>query len=132
MLCITVLFICIHTLCRVVHARDIVPHLAPCCHNWGGGCGIAKNCPYHAATEVWYNNDMAQNSSYTICGTLGEDTSCDNVINLSVTDHEYYFGIHIGGHCGEVLLYTNTLHAYITCIHTALMHSNGPHCSSVH
>ncbi|KAG5192224.1 hypothetical protein JKP88DRAFT_173803, partial [Tribonema minus] len=29
---------------RVVHNRDIVPHLAPCCHEaiWGGGCGTGQ------------------------------------------------------------------------------------------
>ena len=65
-----------------------------------GSCETARTCPYRAATEIWYHNDIGpQDSNYTVCGVIGEDNRCDSVINLSVEDHEFYFGMHIGAYC---------------------------------
>src|SRR5688572_2156933 len=35
---------------------------------------LMQTCPYHAAAQVWYHNDMAIGQNYTTCGTAGEDT----------------------------------------------------------
>ncbi|CAN0470780.1 unnamed protein product, partial [Laminaria digitata] len=38
---------------RVVHNRDVVPHLALCCHGWFGKCKAGEvSCPYQHSTEV--------------------------------------------------------------------------------
>ncbi|CAN0128907.1 unnamed protein product, partial [Hapterophycus canaliculatus] len=38
---------------RIVHHRDVVPHLALCCHGWLGRCEANKgSCPYQHSTEV--------------------------------------------------------------------------------
>lgn len=38
---------------RVVHNRDVVPHLALCCHGWFGKCKEGESsCPYQHSTEV--------------------------------------------------------------------------------
>lgn len=40
---------------RVVHSRDIVPHLSLCCHGWLGKCRAdEETCPYQHSSEVWY------------------------------------------------------------------------------
>lgn len=39
---------------RIVHDKDVVPHLALCCHDWfGGKCqGHVVSCPYQHSSEV--------------------------------------------------------------------------------
>lgn len=38
---------------RVVHNRDVVPHLSICCHDWRGKCTPgAEACPYQHSSEV--------------------------------------------------------------------------------
>lgn len=86
---------------RVVHNRDIVPHLAPCCHDWGRKCLPTECCPYHAAEEVWYENDMAPGSDFQYCEGNGEEQTCSDIINLSVNDHQWYFGNKLGPYCGQ-------------------------------
>ncbi|CAM9907111.1 unnamed protein product, partial [Phaeothamnion confervicola] len=86
---------------RLVHRRDIVPHLAPCCHDWHGACKVGDGCPYHHSEEVWYRDDMNfPGANFTVCSdTLGEDSDCAYAVDLSVADHLYYFEIRIGGYC---------------------------------
>eukprot|EP00611_Tribonema_gayanum_P019969 TRINITY_DN3563_c0_g1_i3.p1 TRINITY_DN3563_c0_g1~~TRINITY_DN3563_c0_g1_i3.p1 ORF type:complete len:128 (-),score=28.52 TRINITY_DN3563_c0_g1_i3:184-567(-) len=60
------------------------------------------NAHMRRSMQVWYHNDMAPGQNYTLCGTTGEDQICDQIINLSVADHEFYFGMQLGGFCGQV------------------------------
>ena len=46
---------------------------------------------------VWYNNDMTS-SSYKECDG-GEDQSCNNWVDMSVSDHLHYFGLEIADYC---------------------------------
>jgi len=81
---------------RVVHNRDIVPHVPPCCDFLGlGQCQEDSGCPYQHEVELWYNEDM---DSYVTCDS-GEDLSCEKVVDLSVDDHLTYFNIEVGSHC---------------------------------
>ena len=89
---------------RVVHDRDVVPHLPPC--NVLGTSSLCEKdgpvgfFPYHAPTEIFYNQDF---TSFKECSeTEGEDLSCsDGNINFSVLDHLIYFNVDVGG-CKEV------------------------------
>uniref|UniRef100_A0A7S4BAZ7 Fungal lipase-type domain-containing protein n=2 Tax=Chrysotila carterae TaxID=13221 RepID=A0A7S4BAZ7_CHRCT len=77
---------------RIVHARDIVPHLPPCVGLLG--CSQGKAMPHHTATEVFYPNAMRSGDNFTICDGSGEDSHCSNgVAHISVSDHCSYFGI---------------------------------------
>jgi hypothetical protein len=83
---------------RLVHNRDMIPHVPPCISNLSGGCVKKGYFPiffHHAPTEVWYTKD---NSAYTVCSkTEGEDTSCSNKeFHDSIDDHLVYFGIRVG------------------------------------
>lgn len=83
---------------RLVHNKDLVPHVPPCIPNLSGGCvsdGPALPYPYHAPQEIWYQEDF---TSFTICSSSeGEDPSCSNsVLNDSINDHTHYFGIEVG------------------------------------
>lgn len=68
----------IPTIYRVVHNKDIVPHLPP--------EGEYK----HPAFEVFLNEDI---SSYKICDSTGEDKTCSNQFAPFYTpnDHDHYF-----------------------------------------
>eukprot|EP00611_Tribonema_gayanum_P025425 TRINITY_DN577_c0_g1_i1.p1 TRINITY_DN577_c0_g1~~TRINITY_DN577_c0_g1_i1.p1 ORF type:complete len:404 (-),score=46.99 TRINITY_DN577_c0_g1_i1:179-1228(-) len=87
---------------RVVHAGDVVPHLAPCCSSWTGGCATLGTCPYHAAQEVWYPSAMAVGSNHIVCEPVAEDDDCDNLFDRSIKDHQFYFGIHVAKYCAQV------------------------------
>ena len=83
---------------RLVHHHDIVPHVPPCIPDLRHGClnqGILPIYPIHAPTEVFYDKDMEK---YTVCSPgNGEDPRCSNkIINDSVDNHLFYFGIHVG------------------------------------
>jgi len=88
---------------RVVHLRDIVPHLPPCCFigQPNFNCSIGAYCPYNHPREVWYNNTMTPGCSFDECSTVvGEDPSCsDSEIDVSISDHLTYFGLDVGGGC---------------------------------
>lgn len=78
----------LNELWRVVHARDIVPHLPPADFGY-----------HHAPTEIWNN---ASNSSCVQCSsTNGEDPKCSDSLHvLNPLDHLTYLGYHIGSkHC---------------------------------
>lgn len=72
---------------RVVHWRDIVPHLPP---------EIAGF--HHDATEVWYQSDNVQ---YQVCNGSGEDPNCSDSLDFpdSIDDHLNYMGIPISRDC---------------------------------
>jgi len=84
---------------RVVHDKDIVPHVPPCKKNAFGQCTSdnlgsdgflgAVNYAWHLGNEVFYNQDF---SSFKICSNA-EDSSCSNqVVFTSVFDHLNYLG----------------------------------------
>lgn len=81
---------------RVVHNRDIVPHLPVCCGVTS--CWTSSSCPYHVANEIFYKEDMSDGADYTVCDGTGEDMSCsDGQVDMSADDHCSYFG----DICGE-------------------------------
>ncbi|CAD5223412.1 unnamed protein product [Bursaphelenchus okinawaensis] len=83
---------------RVAHAKDIVTVLFP------------RRFDYrHFPTEVWYDNDMTENSSYVLCKTL-TDPECYSEDRNNVEDHSYYFNVHIAryGKAGCPMLNLNT------------------------
>jgi predicted lipase len=69
----------VDTLFRVVHNKDIVPHLPPEALEF-----------HHSAYEVFFNEGM---DSYVICSNSGEDKNCSNKYSpdFSAADHGYYF-----------------------------------------
>ena len=87
------------TIYRVVHDRDLVPHIPPCnVFGLGWGCskhGFMNAYPYHNPTEIWYNSDF---SSYKQCdGDDGEDFDCSaGRISIKIMQHVHYFGIKFG------------------------------------
>lgn len=66
---------------RVVHWKDLVPHLPP------KALGIWTHC----GSEVWYDEDF--NSNYTECVTPESLKCSDSVIGDSVYDHRHYFNM---------------------------------------
>lgn len=68
----------ISTIYRVVHNKDIVPHLPP--------EGEYK----HPATEIFFDKEMA---NYKVCSESGEDKTCSNQFfpNYDPNDHDLYF-----------------------------------------
>lgn len=88
---------------RVVHGKDIVPHVPPCITDFKGGCTAYPNHPnqngfiiwnaYHVGTEVFY--DQANASAYRIC-SKSEDSTCSkkyNLLQLGTNDHLTYLGV---------------------------------------
>eukprot|EP00736_Rhodelphis_marinus_P008526 Rmarinus@m.16960 len=73
---------------RLVHRRDIVPHLPPHSLHF-----------QHVSREVWYNDDDAL--AYEVCSGTGEDSACSASlwVALSVSDHMQYLGISMGTYC---------------------------------
>lgn len=63
---------------RVVHNRDLVPHLPP---DFG-----YKHAPY----EILFDKEF---KNYTICNESGEDPACSNRFFPEYTpvDHDFYF-----------------------------------------
>lgn len=71
---------------RVVHWRDIVPHVPV---TFVGPQGFL-----HGGTEVWYSEE---NQFHIVCD-MGEDYQCsDSLIDLSVADHIHYMFIAMDG-----------------------------------
>ncbi|KAK0411958.1 hypothetical protein QR680_005944 [Steinernema hermaphroditum] len=70
---------------RVVHKKDIVPHLPP--EKFEGY--------YHHQYEVWYNNNMAVSDSYSVCGDESNKCSDSKLPNMFSEDHLIYFGIKV-------------------------------------
>lgn len=68
----------VQTIFRVVHNRDLVPHLPP-------------NVDYHhPAFEVLLSPDC---DTYKVCDNSGEDPSCSNSFfpNYKTDDHDFYY-----------------------------------------
>ncbi|CAN0100888.1 unnamed protein product [Ectocarpus sp. 6 AP-2014] len=88
---------------RIVHDKDLVPHLSLCCHGWLGKCiGGEEACPYQHSTEIVYANDMSDGSPWIECDdTVGEDYACDpqQGWDLSIADHVSYFARTVGQYC---------------------------------
>ena len=103
---------------RVVHWRDVVPHLPPCAEEvdrttgakvCGGGNGTAGYWAYHTAMEVFYTEAMprwgeegGKGVKWEECrGTpWGEDQMCgDGFEWWSVDDHLYYYQLEVGDFC---------------------------------
>ena len=69
----------IPTVFRVVHNRDVVPHVPPVEFQY-----------IHPPYEVLYDEDM---KTFTVCNESGEDKNCSDkfVPNLVPSDHTFYF-----------------------------------------
>ena len=66
---------------RVIHNKDIVPHLPP---------DLPEFDYHHSAYEIFWNSDF---TSYKTCSDTGEDKSCSNQYfpNYTTGDHDTYF-----------------------------------------
>ena len=90
---------------RLVHHRDIVPHIPFISENKTSG-------PYHHGREVFYPNKvMTVNSNFTICRG-DESDECSNGLVFKkpcfnpkpcIYDHRYYFGIRVSNRCDNIL-----------------------------
>lgn len=71
----------VDTVYRVVHNRDIVPHLPP---------DLLPFDYHHPAFEVFFDEAM---ENYKVCSSTGEDGSCSNKFfpDYSTDDHDFYF-----------------------------------------
>lgn len=71
----------INDIYRVVHHKDIVPHLPP---------DLPEFEYHHAAYEIFWDEDFSQ---YKTCASSGEDRSCSNQYfpDYSTADHDTYF-----------------------------------------
>ncbi|CAD6194082.1 unnamed protein product [Caenorhabditis auriculariae] len=68
---------------RVIHHKDITPHIPP---------QEGADEYFHHRTEVWYNNDMLPGQPFTICKEADGLFCSATQVELSVSDHTYYFG----------------------------------------
>jgi len=91
---------------RIVHWKDIVPHV-PLCHKDSKGECVSKKTEttksqvtfnewsaWHVTNQVFYNED---NTDYVVCKG-GEDSKCANQFTFretTVKDHHYYMNIHL-------------------------------------
>jgi putative lipase involved disintegration of autophagic bodies len=69
----------VDSLYRVVHHKDLIPHLPPESYYY-----------HHSAYEVFFDKPM---TSYVICSDSGEDKKCSNQFapEYSIADHSFYF-----------------------------------------
>uniref|UniRef100_A0A1I7Z274 Lipase_3 domain-containing protein n=1 Tax=Steinernema glaseri TaxID=37863 RepID=A0A1I7Z274_9BILA len=76
---------------RVVHNRDIVPHVPP---EVLPDHGLLDGYVHHQS-EVWYPNKMRVDDSYHVCNA-DESNSCSDGdwVTLSIMDHGHYFQDH--------------------------------------
>ncbi|MFH4983431.1 hypothetical protein AB6A40_010140 [Gnathostoma spinigerum] len=93
---------------RVVHRKDIVPHMPACDKNNSfvvdnsEACSVEPdNVAYHHTTEVWYPDGMEPGDKYIVCRgpPPGEDMNCSDKLLFDwnnkdeyIHDHRYYFG----------------------------------------
>ncbi len=72
---------------RVVHYKDIVPHLP---FEWMGF--------HHSPREVWFNEAQ---TSYQVCDGTGEDPNCSDSLTIaaSISDHLDYLNLPISNMC---------------------------------
>jgi len=71
----------IENIYRVVHYKDVVPHLPP---------DLPEFEYHHSAYEIYWNEDQ---TVYKTCGDTGEDKSCSNQFfpEYRTDDHLIYF-----------------------------------------
>eukprot|EP00735_Rhodelphis_limneticus_P011250 TRINITY_DN4329_c0_g1::TRINITY_DN4329_c0_g1_i1::g.21184::m.21184 TRINITY_DN4329_c0_g1::TRINITY_DN4329_c0_g1_i1::g.21184 ORF type:complete len:421 (+),score=43.64,sp/P61872/LIP_RHIOR/31.75/5e-24,Lipase_3/PF01764.20/8.7e-31,Abhydrolase_1/PF00561.15/0.0016,Abhydrolase_6/PF12697.2/0.0041,Abhydrolase_5/PF12695.2/0.014,PGAP1/PF07819.8/0.018,DUF2974/PF11187.3/3.5e+03,DUF2974/PF11187.3/0.021,Abhydrolase_3/PF07859.8/0.11,DUF2048/PF09752.4/0.14 TRINITY_DN4329_c0_g1_i1:74-1264(+) len=87
---------------RIVHSRDMVPHLPKCCFGiWGAVCDHSQTCPHHPSEEAWYFNDMTDAQDPVMCTAEGEDPACSLglIFPTSLEDHLVYFNRRVGTYC---------------------------------
>ena len=75
---------------RVVHNRDIVPHLPLMSQNY-----------HHVPREYFFDEHM---QSYAGCDETGEDSSCSNKFypNYNTQDHlTYWYSFDLPKYCGK-------------------------------
>jgi len=90
------------TLFRVVHWKDMIPHVPFCQEDASRNCnktgpngesgGLASWPAYHVAQQAFYNEDFTQ---YKICNG-GEDLTCADQFpfaNTSFAEHKHYLGV---------------------------------------
>mmetsp|Transcript_12524 Transcript_12524/g.22113 ORF Transcript_12524/g.22113 Transcript_12524/m.22113 type:complete len:345 (-) Transcript_12524:63-1097(-) len=72
---------------RIVHYRDVVPHVPPKSFGF-----------HHIGAEVWYSSDA---SSFVQCNGSGEDPTCSDSLSFpdSISDHLSYLDIAISRLC---------------------------------
>jgi hypothetical protein len=77
-----------HKIYRVVHDKDIVPHLPPL---------LSQPKSRHLKTEVYYDDYMGRDAIGKIC-EKAEDETCSNkhLLPKSIDDHLFYFGYFTG------------------------------------
>ncbi|KAK0411924.1 hypothetical protein QR680_005920 [Steinernema hermaphroditum] len=76
---------------RVVHNRDLVPHVPP---EILPDNGLLDGYRHHKS-EVWYDNKMRVDDSYHICNAdEGNKCSDGDLITMSIMDHGHYFEDH--------------------------------------
>jgi hypothetical protein len=105
---------------RIVHYRDIVPHLPPCEVGENGySCVPRAAIPadytvlfgYHSQMEIWYPQEdmpklqkLSSDPTYKVCSgkPFGEDDSCSNSLDYyDVGDHSIYFNTYFGEFCAD-------------------------------
>uniref|UniRef100_A0A914PAD0 Fungal lipase-like domain-containing protein n=1 Tax=Panagrolaimus davidi TaxID=227884 RepID=A0A914PAD0_9BILA len=75
---------------RIIHKHDIVAQIPP-----PGMTPFTKSQYFHHQTEIWYNNDMADEESFMICSKKNE---CDETFlktHANINDHLTYFNLKI-------------------------------------
>jgi len=98
----------VHTSYRVVHGRDVVPHV-PFCGKIASKCIGYTFLSYHHGKEIWYSTEgqFDESSSFDQCTGLpkNEAWNCSNgkftedkCIDISncINQHYCYFGVAIG------------------------------------
>ncbi|KAL9279907.1 putative triacylglycerol lipase [Arabidopsis thaliana] len=81
---------------RIIHDRDIVPHLPPYYHLF------PQKTYHHFPTEVWLTElsilNIVIRGVEKVCDNTGEDPTCSrSVMGNSISDHLTYFGVELMG-----------------------------------
>lgn len=87
---------------RLVHHKDLVPHVPPCIPNLSGDCiksgfGELLWFPYHYGNQVFYDSPDGNPGTQRYCDE--EDSTCQNkysLITADISDHGHYVGIRVG------------------------------------
>uniref|UniRef100_A0A7E4VJU2 Lipase_3 domain-containing protein n=1 Tax=Panagrellus redivivus TaxID=6233 RepID=A0A7E4VJU2_PANRE len=84
----------IQSVFRVTHRGDPVVQWPPCVQTSDLGCSLnAPEAPHHFGTEIFYDNDMSEGSSFTKCTNADEDPKCSDgkAKSPNFNDHLWYF-----------------------------------------
>uniref|UniRef100_A0AC35U4J4 Lipase_3 domain-containing protein n=1 Tax=Rhabditophanes sp. KR3021 TaxID=114890 RepID=A0AC35U4J4_9BILA len=92
---------------RVVHSKDIIPHLPPCKKDDNSPLNDAKTdskaCdpnggefPYHHGTEIWYANGFKETDTFKEClgNPKNEDMTCSDLLKYPLNQYEDFMTIH--------------------------------------